>query len=1435
MLCLKSEMRKTGKYLLRISLWIFLSLFFLILGGGIFVWLNAESYVNKNLSKFVDEKSGGLYQLSFDKIELELKPVSITISVISLEHNKQISNEILKKEPGKIFYSFHSPEVKLTDIDLYELLVKRKFHCKNISIVRPGFEFSGKGVFKANSTNYADKLFVELRPLFKKTIKDVLIDEISFIDANYKLYQSVSDATQISNAQEISIVIKKFTTDSAMIFSDLRFFDSDDIIVKMNRFRKNLADSLHVLTIDTLEYSLKTTDIFASGFHLFHIENNTEKNLYDVTVPRLHIKSRNLADFSMKDTLAVQHLNFENPKIRFIQKKEKKKIGIEEISQFSLYSLIENQFAEIKIDTFILTNADLKIFQQPDTVNFQQHFESLNMALDGFELNAASAQNRDKLFHADDLEMFAKGYKLRLIDNQHEFSADSMFVSTLSNSLGVSGIHIFPSFLPNTKKRTSVNVDCEALKIDNVNLKTLFHTRKLPTRHISVTRPKVVLKYDSDIARTNKKKEAGLFFELVTAYLKGVYSEVVEVEDGSLKIETFSSSVLQSYFESGFNFNLSGFALDSASIEQTDKFFYAVNFDLEFSDYQMKLADKLHKISAEQVSILSFDRKLEIKNLRLEPVIAKADLKTMQHFNRSELYNIAIPQITLWGINLRDAFFYNKLNIAKFQVSQPKIYFENFGVLHQKKEKEEFAELYQLVFNYLYDFDIKDFSIYNGVFTWVNHTKKGKTTSFDNAFSARLQNFRLNEKELKKQRLLFSDNFEISVKDQIFQLSDSVHILRAGEIYLSSSNKSVTIKNALLYPVITSAKYHDLPVTFQVTIPELQVSNFDYAKAYYSKTLQLNMLELVKPKFEIYSQAGAEKSLNLNKFKLPMPAFIKTLQLNELRIKNGEVINYEIDGLKHRAQSNFKINLSLPGVSLKNNIEKKAQLTTGNLIANIYDFRMPLGKRHELKIGTLDFDRENKTVSISQLKVNPFTQKRSDNRFTILAPQISFSGFDIKNALDNNFFEFDEIDIIAPKIAIEINDSVKGDKLEFAQNLDLYPYVEPFVDKIKVRRLQLQNIDLNFNWFSKKLIDKKFNLTFNEINIAENGGNPNLLNSNEFELSTTGLSTQSKDGFYEFRADSLIYNSAKHNTRLTGIEIIPLLSPEKFYRQTEFQTDYIRLKTDFAELKGVDENRWLKENILVADALVIGKTNLDIFRDKRLPFNQKQRPPWPQDLLKNIKQPFEFNSVSLSPSTLKYSELLDLSDERGTIGFYNLTLRTGKLSNIPEVIAQNPDLNINASAKLYNLGLLSVRVNLDLLANNYKHSLAGNLSPMPLTPFNQIIGRSVPVKIESGQLNRFAFNLQLTDKIATGTLFLGYDNFKISVLETKQDGTKRSKFASFWANKMVLNTKNPKGDKLLPTTIYYERNIQRSILNYWWKALFTGSKETIGLKVEKQK
>ena len=1425
-------MAGNGKNMLKIFGWIILALLLLIIGAGTFVWFKAENYINENLTRIVDEKSNHLYKLSFSNIELKINPVSVSVTDLSLIPNKEVSKKRHKTNPKQIFYSFTSPALKINDIDVFRLLKKHTFHCRNITAVKPQLELSGDNILQNDSVQSFDKVLLEMRPLFHKHVKEITVDNIDFTHANYGFYNTVGDSTQISKAKDISIRIKQFRTDSSMIFGNNQLIDTEDILIRMNHFQNLMGDSLHVLNIDTLEYSLKTSDINAKGFHLTYSYKNPDKNLYDVFVPNMYMKSKSITRFAINDSIKIQYLEFKNPRIKFYQKENAKHLKIEDLNNFNLYTLIENQFSKVEIDSFNLDGAILKIYKQPNFSRYQQQFNSIDVKLSGFALDSISSRNLNKLFHADNLEMAVAGYHLRLIDDEHDFSADSMYVSTKSNSLKLKHINISPSAGGQMNSRTIVNIECKSLEIENVNLKTLYHTRRLPTQRIEVTEPDVHLQYNTEIAKRSPQNGAGILFKLVTAYLKGVYSEVVIIDNGKLDIENISHNKVLGYFETGFDFNLTGFALDSTSIKSTDKFFYATDFDLEFSNYQMKLVDNLHKINVEHISFLNFERKVQIDNLHLQPVIKDASESAMKQYNRSELYNIFVPRITLWGINVRNAFFHNELNISSFRISKPEIYFENFGALRQIQGKKEFSEFYQLIFNYLTDLNIKKIDIPDGELTWVNHTKTGKTTSFDNEFSASLENFRLNEKELGKKRLLFSDNFDISVKDQTFQLSDSVHIMKAGEINLSTANKSVRIKDALLYPVITSKKYKTLSTTFQVSVPQLTISNFDFLKAYYSKELNLNELEINSPKFQVYSKTSGGKLLDLNKFKFPLPAFIESLKLSDLKITNGQVLTFATQGMKQHARSNFNINLSLPGITLKNNENNQAHLTTKNMIAQISDFKTPLGKNHELHIGQINFDRLKRTIDIEQLRVNPFTESGKQNRFTIYAPQMNFTDFDINEALRKNHFTFGQINIDKPEIAIEINDSIKGDKFEIARNFDLYPYVEPYVNEINVNQLQLNNVALHFNWFGKRQISRKINLNFSDINISDNHKPENLLNSKEFEIFTTNMKTESKNKMYGFSIDSLIYNSARHTILFKNVAIQPLLSKTEFPRKTGYQTDYLTCQMEFIELAGVDENLWLKKKILDADKFTIGKTDLNIFRNKRYPFNHNQRPPWPRDLIKEIKQPFVFDSVELRPSYVKYSELLNISDNSGYVEFNDLAFRAGKISNIDTITLQHPHFIVDATAKLYNKGVISATVNFDLTDKNYFHTLKGSIGKMPLKPLNKMLEKSAPVSIESGELNRFDFNMKFNSKIATGELYFGYDEFKVNIFNMDDNGTKKSKFATFWANKMVLNSKNPKGNIFEPQPIHYTRDEERSIINFWWKAIFTGAKETIGIKEE---
>lgn len=285
----------------------------------------------------------------------------------------------------------------------------------------------------------------------------------------------------------------------------------------------------------------------------------------------------------------------------------------------------------------------------------------------------------------------------------------------------------------------------------------------------------------------------------------------------------------------------------------------------------MRLTDDFHKLEVDTLSISSYKDQIGIINLSLHPVIDNVTPEVMRSTGHSELFKIDVPKINLRGVNLNDALFNHNIQIADFNITQPQIYFENFRHLKEPTDKQEISEIYQLIFSYVEDIDIKQFHVNEGVLTWINHTRKDQTTKFDNEFSASFQNFRLNEAELSKKRLLFSDSFNLTIKDQQFALSDDVHILKGSEISLSSSESSINVKDALLFPMITSDKYPELATTWQVTIPEIKIEGFDFHKAYFSQKPEVQYIELINPRFQAYIQPDKTKGLELKSYSIPMP------------------------------------------------------------------------------------------------------------------------------------------------------------------------------------------------------------------------------------------------------------------------------------------------------------------------------------------------------------------------------------------------------------------------------------------------------------------------------------------------------------------------------------------------------------------------------------
>ena len=1144
------------------------------------------------------------------------------------------------------------------------------------------------------------------------------------------------------------------------------------------------------------------------------------------------MRSKNLKGFNFSDSLNISYLELDDPQITFRQKENPEEIDIEDINNFDLYDLVKNDFSYINVDSFYLNNAVLYIFKHPDDTAYQQKFNNVNIHLINFELFDDADKNPEKLLYADNIEMNVRGYELNLEDNFHNFTADSIYASSFADSISVSGIRISPV---KTADKTPVILDisCEQLLLDNAGIKEVYNKRILPCSVVEIKNPKVEIKNYPDVQISDNK---GKLFELVSAYLKGVYANVILIENGSLNISNYANKKTADYFEAGISFRLTGFALDSTSTRRTDKFFYASDFDLNFEDFKMHLADNLHKLDVGNVHIANAESKVTIDSLHLYPAFQNPDTSILNRFNRSEVYDINIPKIILSGTDIHKAFFQKYLKIKNFTIFDPVISYENFASLKEKNERIEFSELYELIFNYVSDISITNLSAPSGEVKWINHSRKRKTTTLNNHFSTQLTNFRLNREEIGKQRLLFSDEIKFSLIDQLFKLSDNVHYLKAGKIDFSTREKQVVISNALLYPDITSPEFSNLPTTIQVAIPQLKFDNIDLVSAYYSKKPEVGEIVFDQPKLEIYSQTGKTKTLDLKKFSIPLPNIIESLKIRELKLKKGQVITYRTEGINHSQSSSFILDLSSDNVFVTHATDNGPNVVESNNISTrISDFQLiSEDKSHQTRVDELAFNKNTKDIYIKNFRLTPSRFGQPENKFNIVVPTVQLKGFDIEEAYENNDYKFDEITFDSPVIDIFLSDTVENPTRQKFNDIDLYQYLEPYFNTLSINRFSLQKAIFKFLSPKAEINHEDINILVRNIAIGKNIKKSGILSSDGFEFQTFGYSKKLAKNSYNFRIDTIKYSSLTNIGELRGISIFPLLTKDEIARRKGTQVDVVNARISSARLYNFNFNNWLDNHIIEGSKLIIGHSQLEIFRNKRYLFNQDQRPLWPQQMINKINRPFSVDSVYIQPTDITYSELLETNDSPVTIKFSDVTARTGKITNI-ENSGMPKTIQVDAYGNIFEQGEINLSVEFDMQSPDFSHSVEGSLSPADMRIFNDVVEKNALLTVDEGQVNSLKFDFNANADKATGNLYFDYDNLKITVLNFKNGDTTKARLNTFMANSFMLHSKNPRGKNFDPEAINYTRDPSRSILNYWWKSIFKSAKTVLGIKEEKEK
>jgi hypothetical protein len=461
-------------------------------------------------------------------------------------------------------------------------------------------------------------------------------------------------------------------------------------------------------------------------------------------------------------------------------------------------------------------------------------------------------------------------------------------------------------------------------------------------------------------------------------------------------------------------------------------------------------------------------------------------------------------------------------------------------------------------------------------------------------------------------------------------------------------------------------------------------------------------------------------------------------------------------------------------------------------------------------------------------------------RFTI--NQFRIRGFHVMDAVRYRKIDVKRIRFIGPEITVfrmKMSPGASEDKHK--EKLMAIPLPKGLTS-ILVKEFMVENAKLEFVDCSKDSITRNSFPTCNIMvkNIlvdSAHTGKKRLFNADDISITLGSYTLPMKNGMNEISFGEIGLSTATGEVYAKNFHLKPLYSKHDYTRKLGFQTDWMDIQVSDLSFKRIDLRKLLFEGKLHAGLLEIDSLVLDGYRDKRIAPKPGFRPPMPQDGIRKLTTYLRIDTVLLKGGKASYAE--QIGAVPGTIFFDKLSASFTGLTNDSVLLNAGLVSELKGTAWLMGKGKLDVTVGFKFGDKRNSFTFSAMMGPVELVEINPMLSNLLPARVVSGRLNKLQVPMVFAnDDIAQGHLLFYYHDLSIDVLDKKQTTWTKIKTGviNWAANDLVVNNNNPtKAGKMKTGVIFFNRDKEKGIINFFWKSALSGLKSTMGFNSKAQR
>lgn len=873
-----------------------------------------------------------------------------------------------------------------------------------------------------------------------------------------------------------------------LLFLQIGLYFGSDLLLRnyLQREVGKLSGGKYAIDFDRFNLSLLERGFYLQGFTLTPVNESIleygNQPFYKITIPEISVKK--VGYNFREDRLTVGNLNFRGPGIQSRQDEillEEQRISPLELLENEIRKSMGEGLRNILISNLYIEDADLLL----ENFISQKSITAENTHLYVKNIQLYEQKENTTPFNADGFDLDVQNFEMVLADSVHTVKATTINISSLDRFIKVERVSINPDL--NQIAPSYYEIELDNLELEDADINQIFYTSDVNVGSLRLDRPKFSI-FSEMSARSDTSTSEGLY-PLIENILASISIEDLTIIEGEFLQRSIEDSTKNRIEAEEINFQMNKVYIGPDESRKKNQFFYAQDASVDISKVRVALADGIHWISGDLVSLSSFEDRISAENVKVMPVFEEGKEPNIT------LFEIEVPSVSLGSANLRKIYNESILDIDEMLISSPTVLLKDLKANQNGGAKFTLQELTK---DYLRAIYVKRLEMTEGSLVLDNNLRVRQDSLSFGKISFVLENFRLDEQidSDSSARIFLAEDLQLEIEDYALKLSDNLHLFTAKNIFIDTKEEFIGIEGFRLkpqnpYDIKSILNRYSKTTILDIEVPDFYARGVDINEAFFNDKLFVREVHVPSPIIQLQIHGGdvvaedQENKVDRRDILNLLTNYFSVVKIDDLNVEQGTLVleNYVRDKIQTFAENdvtigirNFYVDKNTEPLDSRVLFAEELDIQLNNYVFNIAE-----GK-YSIVADGINYNSALEEINTFNVRLRPSRSLIAKALIQVNIPNMSIKGVDLEAFLFENALSLTKLKLSGAEVNLSLNRDQEEKTTSSANPQRRERNLPKTIDIIKIDTVEAEDARFNLAYREDgqdvELINSGINLSF---------------------------------------------------------------------------------------------------------------------------------------------------------------------------------------------------------------------------------------------------------------------------------------------------------------------------------------------------------------------